>query len=59
MPISGEVETNIPARMDRLPWARWHWTIVIALGITWILDGLKVTIVGAIAPRLTEKATLP
>jgi MFS family permease len=57
-PVSGEVETNIPARMDRLPWARWHSTIIIALGITWILDGLEVTIVGAIAPRLTEKATL-
>jgi len=40
--------------MDRLPWARWHWLVVVALGITWILDGLEVTIVGNIAGRLTE-----
>jgi MFS family permease len=48
------VETNIPARMDRLPWARWHWLVVIGLGAVWILDGLEVTIVGTIASRLTE-----
>src|SRR5215217_8181139 len=48
------IETNIPARMDRLPWARWHWLIVIGLGAVWILDGLEVTIVGSIASRLTE-----
>ena len=45
------VETKIPARMDRLPWARWHWLVVFALGSVWILDGLEVTIVGAIAGR--------
>jgi MFS family permease len=49
------IETNIPARLDRLPWSRWHWMVVIGLGTVWILDGLSVTIVGAIAPRLTEK----
>jgi MFS family permease len=48
------VRTNVPARLDRLPWARFHWRIVIGLGTVWILDGLEVTIVGAIAPRLTE-----
>jgi MFS family permease len=48
------VESSIPGRMDRLPWARWHWLVVIALGVTWILDGLEVTIVGNIAGRLTE-----
>jgi MFS family permease len=58
VPVSGEIETNIPARLDRLPWTRWHWLIVISLGVTWILDGLEVTIVGAIAPVLTEKGTL-
>ncbi len=52
------VETNIPARLDRLPWSRWHWLIVAGLGITWILDGLEVTIVGALASVLTEKGTL-
>ena len=48
------IRTNIPARMDRLPWARWHWVVVIGLGTVWILDGLEVTIVGSIAGRLTE-----
>ncbi|MBV9423423.1 MAG: MFS transporter [Solirubrobacterales bacterium] len=48
------METSIPARMDRLPWSRWHWMVVIGLGTVWILDGLQVTIVGSIAGRLTE-----
>ena len=48
------VVSQVPARMDRLPWARWHWLVIAALGITWILDGLEVTIVGNIASRLTE-----
>jgi MFS family permease len=48
------VRTAIPARLDRLPWSRLHWRIVVGLGTVWILDGLEVTIVGAIAPRLTE-----
>ena len=43
--------------MDRLPWSRWHWLVVIGLGTVWILDGLEVTIVGAIASRLTEKGS--
>src|SRR5271165_2208827 len=46
--------TDIPARLDRLPWSRFHMLIVIALGVTWILDGLEVTIVGAIGPVLQE-----
>ena len=52
------VRTNIPARMDRLPWSRWHWLVVISLGITWILDGLEVTIIGSIAGVLGEKQTV-
>jgi MFS family permease len=48
------IETDIPARMDRLPWSKWHWMVVIGLGTVWILDGLAVTIVGAIGGRLTE-----
>src|SRR3954466_2478539 len=52
------VRTKIPARMDRLPWARRHWRIIIALGTVWILDGLEVTIVGSISARLQEKETL-
>lgn len=46
--------TNIPARLDRLPWCRFHWLVVWALGITWILDGLEVTIVGAVSGVLQE-----
>ena len=52
------VRTNIPTRMDRLPWSRWHWLVVISLGITWILDGLEVTIVGSISAVLKEPQTL-
>ncbi|MFE0674132.1 MFS transporter [Streptomyces sp. NPDC058867] len=48
------ITTDIPARLDRLPWSRWHWSIVIGLGTVWILDGLEVTVVGSIAPRLSE-----
>ena len=48
------IRTAVPARLDRLPWTRFHWRIVIGLGTVWILDGLEVTIVGAIAPRMTE-----
>ncbi|MFJ9814390.1 MFS transporter [Streptomyces sp. NPDC101151] len=48
------ITTDIPARLDRLPWSRWHWTVVIGLGTVWILDGLEVTVVGNIAGRLAE-----
>jgi MFS family permease len=51
-------ETMIPRRLDRLPWSRWHWLVVLGLGITWILDGFEVTLVGAIASVLTKKDTL-
>jgi MFS family permease len=52
------VSSDIPARLDRLPWSRFHVLILVGLGITWILDGIEVTIVGAIAPVLGDKATL-
>jgi MFS family permease len=48
------IRTNIPSRLDRLPWSRFHWRVVLGLGTVWILDGLEVTIVGSIASRLTE-----
>jgi MFS family permease len=48
----------IPRRLDRLPWSRWHWLVVIGLGITWILDGFEVTLVGALASVLTKPQTL-
>ena len=50
-----KIETDVPARLDRLPWSRFHWLVVIGLGAVWILDGLEVTIVGSVAARLTEK----
>lgn len=51
---SSAFETLIPARLDRLPWSRFHWLIVWALGITWVLDGLEVTLKGAISGVLQE-----
>lgn len=52
------IESNIPARLDRLPWSRWHWLVVIALGITWVLDGLEVTLAGALGGVLERRDTL-
>ena len=51
---TGTINTHIPARLDRLPWSRFHWRVVIGLGGVWILDGLEVTMVGNVASRLTE-----
>ncbi|ANW21558.1 MFS transporter [Streptomyces clavuligerus] len=51
------VTTTIPARLDRLPWSRWHWTVVVGLGAVWILDGLEVTVVGSVASRLAEEGS--
>src|SRR5262244_2843442 len=52
------VATDIPARLDRLRWGRFHTLVVVALGITWILDGLEVTLAGAISPALKESPQL-
>jgi MFS family permease len=51
---TGTIRTKIPARMDRLPWSRFHWQIIIGLGTVWILDGLEVTIVGSIAGEISK-----
>src|ERR1700735_5251308 len=51
-------QTRIPARMDRLPWSRWHWLVITALGITWIIDGLEVTMVASIGAVLQEPRSL-
>ncbi|MCV7216944.1 MFS transporter [Mycobacterium crocinum] len=48
------ITTNVPARLDRLPWSRFHWRVVIGLGSAWVLDGLEVTMVGNVSARLTE-----
>jgi MFS family permease len=55
---SSVVESDIPARLDRLPWSQWHWLVVIALGITWVLDGLEVTLAGALGGVLKRADTL-
>ncbi|EDY21724.1 major facilitator superfamily MFS_1 [Chthoniobacter flavus Ellin428] len=52
------IETHVPARLDRLPFSRWHWLVVIALGVTWILDGLEVTLAGALAATLKNPVAL-
>jgi len=52
------VHSDIPARLDRLPWSRWHWRVVIALGVAWVLDGLEVTLVGSIGAVLERPDTL-
>jgi MFS family permease len=51
------LRTDVPARLDRLPWSRWHWMIVVGLGTVWVLDGLEVTIVGNLSGRLAEKGS--
>jgi MFS family permease len=50
--------SNIPKRIDRLPWSRWHWRVVMALGIAWVLDGLEVTLIGSIGGILERSDTL-
>jgi MFS family permease len=52
------IETDVPSRLDRLPWSRFHWRVVVALGVTWILDGLEVTLVGSLASAISESPSL-
>ncbi|MCV7090461.1 MFS transporter [Mycobacterium interjectum] len=54
---TGTITTQVPARLDRLPWSRFHWRVVVGLGGVWILDGLEVTMVGNVSSRLTEKGS--
>ncbi len=51
---TGTIKTRIPARLDRLPWSRFHWMVIAGLGTAWILDGLEVNVVGSISSRLAE-----
>jgi MFS family permease len=53
-----DIRSDIPARLDRLPWSGWHWRVVIALGVSWLLDGLEVTVVGSLGPALQRDDTL-
>ena len=50
--------TDVPARLDRLPWDRFHWLVCVALGVTWILDGLEVTLVGSLGGAIQQSPTL-
>ena len=56
--VSPTFRSDVPARLDRLPWSRWHWMVVTALGITWIIDGLEVTMMGAVSTVLQEPQSL-
>ena len=56
--MSPALENTVPARLDALPWSRWHWRVVFALGIAWVLDGLEVTIVGSVGSVLERPDTL-
>ncbi len=58
MTSNNVVETHVPARMDRLPWSRWHVKIIAALGTSWLLDGLEVTLVGSLSGILQSQAGL-
>src|SRR3954464_13668849 len=52
------IRTDIPARLDRLPWSRFHWLVVLALGASWAIDGLEVTLKGAVSGVLQDPRTL-
>src|SRR5579863_8260068 len=52
------IETDIPARLDALPFGRFHFLVIVALGITWILDGLEVILAGALSGELKESSAL-
>jgi MFS family permease len=56
--MSEIVETDVPQRLDRLPWSRWHTRIIVALGTSWLLDGLEVTLVGSLSGMLESKSGL-
>lgn len=58
MPQDRTIETDVPARLDRLPWSGWHVKIIVALGTSWLLDGLQVTLAGSLAGILEDKKTL-
>jgi MFS family permease len=55
---AGAFQTDVPARLDRLPWSRFHTLVCVALGVTWILDGLEVTLVGSLAPAIAASPSL-
>ena len=57
-PASNPIRSLVPARMDRLPWTRFHWLVIIGLGVSWILDGLEIQIASTVGTVLQDKQTL-
>src|SRR3954452_24605255 len=57
-PAPGAIRSLIPARIDRLPWSPFHPRMVVALGVAWILDGLEITVAGAVVALLTKEESL-
>src|SRR6476469_7918851 len=57
-PGTKSVRSLVPARMDRLPWTRFHWLVVVGLGVSWILDGLEIQIVSLVSPILGDPSTM-
>src|ERR671933_1107744 len=55
---TGPIRSLVPARMDRLPWTRFHWLVIIGLGVSWILDGLEIQIASTVGTVLESKHTL-
>lgn len=55
---TGPVKSLVPARMDRLPWTRFHWLVVVGLGVSWILDGLEIQIASTVGTVLEKRGTL-
>src|SRR5438105_1475416 len=55
---AGTVRSLVPARLDRLPWTRFHWRVITGLGAAWILDGLEITIVASVGTTLQDRGTL-
>jgi MFS family permease len=55
---SGPIRSTVPARLDRLPWSSFHRRVIVALGVTWVLDGIEITVAGSIADRLRDARTL-
>ena len=58
LPHGAVIRSDLPARLDTLPWSPWHWRIVLALGVSWMLDGLEVTLVGSLGAVLQRTDTL-
>lgn len=58
VPVGTVLETDVPSRLDRLEWSGWHWRVLLALGVTWVLDGLEAGLIANLGPVLREPGTL-